>query len=127
MKETTIYQFIKTLQKKGVWNGIAGSCSYWATRADYLTIYEYVQTNFPTHPYGYLVKTANALSNKRLGGGGTTGSIKKISNTHSEQWRKKSSFNYLPPPVKRFIINAIAALFFAFIFAIIYGIYKLSV
>ena len=69
MKETTIYQFIKTLQKKGVWNGIAGSCSYWATRADYLTIYEYVQTNFPTHPYGYLVKTANALSNKRLGGG----------------------------------------------------------
>ena len=69
VKETTIYQFIKTLQKKGVWNGIAGSCSYWATRADYLTIYEYVQTNFPTHPYGYLVKTANALSNKRLGGG----------------------------------------------------------
>ena len=65
-----VYDFIQFLKSVGAWDGVAGSCAYWNTRADYETVYAYILAHDPERKYGYLARTANTLSDKRLGGGG---------------------------------------------------------
>lgn len=68
MREETTYRVCKDLQKAGLFTAVQNA-EYWATRADYLTIYEYILTNYPTKPRGYQRETAKALSFSKLGGG----------------------------------------------------------
>ena len=67
MKEISTYEACKRLQAAGLF-GLVQNAEYWAVRADYLTIYEYILANYPDRPYGYQRETAKALSFKRLGG-----------------------------------------------------------
>ena len=68
MKETQ-YDLICRLQRLGVWREVSCSCEWWRTRADYLTVYEYILTHEPERRRGFRTRVADALSNKRLGGG----------------------------------------------------------
>lgn len=67
MVEKSTYSVCKDLQKAGLFTA-AQNAEYWATRADYLTIYEYILSNYPTKPRGYQRETAKVLSFSRLGG-----------------------------------------------------------
>ena len=69
MKKIRVYDYICLLREAGFWLGVSRSCEWWRTRADYLTVYEYILTHEPERRYGYMVRTADALSNKWLGGG----------------------------------------------------------
>ena len=92
MKTISVYDLILRLRKAGLWNAVAGSCQYWATRADYATIYEWIRTHEPARTYGYRVRACKALSHKILGGGGkNTASTPKSSNMRSQKWSDKST------------------------------------
>lgn len=91
MKTVSVYDLILRLRKAGLWNAVAGSCQYWATHADYATIYEWILQHEPLRTYGYRVRACKALSFKKLGGGENIASTPKSSNGPSPKWNGKST------------------------------------